>query len=53
MSDDAKKGEAPKEKTSGVTSADLPQPDRKPKTVRRAPADKMLRPGMTRGYETK
>lgn len=25
----------------------------KPKTVTRAPADKMLRPGFTRGYETK
>lgn len=25
----------------------------KPKTVTRSPADKMLRPGLTRGYETK
>lgn len=54
MSDDAKKDEAPPEAPpSAVTSNDVLEPNRKPKTILGPPTDKMLRSGWTRGYLTK
>jgi hypothetical protein len=53
MAEDKKDG-APQEAPPSVdTDAEAIEPNRKPKTILRPPVDRMARPGMFRGYQTK